>query len=219
MNPILTFLSQLTDNNNRPWFEANRPLYETLRAQWLADLERIIAAMTAWEPSMASQTAKGCTYRIYRDTRFSLDKTPYKSYFSAAFSPWGRKSERAGFYLEMSPDPDRCGLYAGIWCVQPTLLKKLRHAIVDNIEEWQQILDTPDRTLLWPDWCSSTLKTIPKGWQRNHPQAFYLRMTNYGLLHPLTPEFFSLPDWPEAVAATFRAAKPFVDFLNYSIDE
>ena len=71
----------------------------------------------------------------------------------------------------------------------------------------------------FPDWCSSMLKTMPKGWDRNHPQAFYLRMTNYGKFQHLGRDFFCRVDWPEAAADKFRILKPMVDFLNYSMDE
>lgn len=217
---LYEFLEQLTANNNRQWFEDNRPRYEHLRALWMADIERLIASMSAWEPGMASQTAKTCVYRIYRDTRFSHDKTPYKTFFSAAFSPWGRKAERAGYYLELGlGETHQSGLYGGIWCMESAVLKKLRHAIVDNIEEWESIVNEQQMLTDYPSWCSSMLKISPKGWDRNHPQAFYLRMTNYGKWHPCSRDFFLDPAWPEHAAALFHTLKPFVDFINYSIDE
>ena len=69
------------DNNNREWFKANKAEYDELRALWLADIDVMLAHMSEWWPSLRSVTAKGCAYRIYRDTRFSLDKTPLKTYF------------------------------------------------------------------------------------------------------------------------------------------
>ncbi len=217
---LFDFLHRLERNNNRPWFQQHKNEFDTLREEWLSDLDRIIAAMTTWYPEMSSQNGKSAAYRIYRDTRFSPDKTPYKTYFSAAFSPYGRKTDRAGFYLEMSPFASHpSGVYGGIWCIERPALNKLRHAIVDNIEEWEEILDTPDMRNEFPDWCSSMLKTIPKGWDRNHPQAFYLRMTNYGKYKECSESFFLSPDWPERVADLFHTLYPFIRFLNYSLDE
>lgn len=218
---LFDFLNRLAVNNNRPWFQEHKAEFDELRQLWFNDVDRLIAAMAEWEPGMSSQTAKSSVYRIYRDTRFSSDKTPYKTYFSAALSPWGRKSDRAGYYLELSPDdlPHESGFYGGLWCMERPVLNKLRHAIVDNVEEWEEILNAPAMQRDFPDWCSTMLKTAPKGWDRNHPQSFYLRMTNYGKFRPCDEQFFLTPDWPERTAELFHSLKPFVDFLNYSIDE
>lgn len=217
---LYDFLRKLDQNNNREWFAAHRDTYERLRNLWLADIDRLIAAMAKWEPRLASLTAKDAAYRIHRDTRFSLDKTPYKTYFSAAISPWGRKTNRAGYYIEIGfPKSYDQGLYGGLWCLESPMLKKMRHAIVDNIEEWQEIVTNPDMEREFPGWCSSSIKTIPKGWDRNHPQAEYLRMTNYGKYHPCTADFYLTPDWPERAAEIFSHLRPLIDFLNYSIDE
>ncbi len=217
---LFDFLRQLAANNDRTWFQAHKDEYDELRSLWLADLDRIIAAMTPWEPGMATQSGKSAAYRIYRDTRFSSDKSPYKSYFSAAFSPQGRKSDRAGYYLELSPMANhQSGLYGGLWCMERPMLNKLRRAIVDNIEEWEEIVNAPEMLREFPDWCSSMLKTIPKGWERDHPQAFYLRMTNYGKFRPCQEDYFLDPAWPERTAELFHILQPFCRFLNYSMDE
>lgn len=214
------FLEELTVNNNRPWFAANRERYDTLRAAWLADIDRMIGAMTAWEPRLSGQTARSCAYRFYRDTRFSHDKTPFKTFFSAAVSPYGRKAERAGFYIQtgLSGFADN-GLYAGIWCPSSPVLAKLRHAVVDNIEEFEEILSDRDFAGSFPEWAGETLKTIPKGWDRSHPCAELLRRKDYGRALYCPMDFYANPDWPLAAAEHFRHARRFVDFLNYSIEE
>lgn len=217
---LYQFLDELAANNNRQFFEANRERYQELRSLWMEDIDRMIQAMALWNPDLASQTAKSSVYRIYRDTRFSRDKTPYKTHFAASVSPYGRKAFRAGYYIETGIEITYGqGLYGGIWALQPEILRKLRHAIVDNIEEWESIVLNPDLLREFPDWCSTTLKTIPKGWDRNHPQAFYLRMTNFGKFRPLSRDFFCQTDWPEKAAELMHLLKPMIDFINYSIDE
>lgn len=217
---LYDFFTQLSQNNDRQWFAANRDRYQRLRELWLADIDRLISAMAGWDPQLASLTARSCAYRFNRDTRFSLDKSPYKTFFSAAISPWGKKSMHAGYYIEIGiPTSYDQGLYGGMWCLDSPALKKLRHAIVDNIEEWEEIISAPDMQRDFPGWCSNTLKTIPKGWDRNHPQAEYLRMTNYGKFHPCTRDFYLNPDWPQLAADLFHTLRPFIDFLNYSLDE
>lgn len=217
---LYSFLTELSLNNNRPWFAEHKAEYDELRAAWLKDIDTMLAAMTVWEPALAGQTAKSCAYRFYRDTRFSQDKSPFKLFFSAAISPWGRKTHRAGYYIQtgLRGIADN-GLYAGIWCPEQPVLNKLRHAIVDNIEEFEEIMDNPQLKSNFPLWAGDTLKTIPKGWQRNHPNADLLRRKDYGRFCPCEKEFFMNKDWPLAAAEKFRTIKPFVDFLNYSIDE
>ena len=86
ISELYTFFEELSENNDRAWFAANRDRYDMLRESWLADLDRMIGAMSAWDPALRTQTARGCAYRIYRDTRFSPDKTPFKLFFSASSS-------------------------------------------------------------------------------------------------------------------------------------
>ena len=220
---LYDFLRRLDANNNRDWFKANKTEYDTLRALWLADLDRMIAAMGEWWPQLRGLTAKDCAYRIYRDTRFSLDKTPLKTYFSAGIGPQGRKAHGAGFYLQPGPgrftDEVESGLYGGVWCPEAPVLKKLRKAIVDNIEEFEEIINAPGVQKHFPGWCGDTLKTVPKGYDRNHPLAHLLRRKDYGKFHPATEGFFTEPDWPLHAADLFRHLKPFIDFLDYSIHE
>jgi len=222
---LFDFLRQVRANNNREWLAAHRAEYDALRAGWLAQVEQLIGYMSEWEPAIASQTARSAAYRFARDTRFSRDKSPYKTYFSALLSPWGRKTLRAAYYLHMGPvdpdDPDNtgAGVYGGIWCPTSPMLKKLRHAIIDNIEEFDEICAAPDLVKYFPGWWGDRLKTIPQGWDRNHPRAELLRLKEYGRFSPMDESMFVRHDWPRIVSDRMRILKPLVDFLNYSLDE
>ncbi len=216
---LYDFLRRLRDNNNRPWFQAHKSEYQELREAWLEDVDRMIAAMAVWEPDVMGQSAKDCAYRIYRDTRFSPDKTPYKIYFSAAVSPYGKSAMRAGYYLEIGLRPGGSGLYGGLYCPDTKILKKIRNAIVDNIEEFEEIVNEPRMQRVFPGWIGEKLKTIPKGWPKDHPQAPLLRLKDYGKMHFCDEAFFADTSWPEKAAEIFALLKPFNDFLNYSIDE
>lgn len=220
---LFDFLHEVNLNNNREWFHRNKPRYDELRTMWLDDLDRLLAMMTVWEPRLAGQSAKTCAYRFYRDTRFSLDKSPYKTFFSAAISPWGRKLPRAGFYLHMGIDEENLwggsGLYGGIWCPDSKMLRKLRHAIVDNIEEFEEIINNPELVRHFPGWIGESLKRVPAGWPADHPQAHLLRLKEYGRLCSCKEAFFRDPAWVEIAARRFALLKPLIDFLNYSLDE
>lgn len=222
MTELYRFLDEVRINNNREWFTANRARYDALRAAWTDDLNRLIAHMTVWEPGMASQSASTASYRFYRDTRFSTDKSPYKTYFSALLSPEGRKTEKASYYLHVGPDPQPiggAGIYGGSWNQPTRMLNKLRRAIVDNIEEFEEIVNAPGVRRYFPGWYGDRLKSMPQGWPKNHPQAELLRLKEYGMYSPAGIEFFSDPAWPEAAAERMRLLKPLLDFINYSMWE
>jgi len=204
MTRVFDFLEQLSRNNDREWFN---------------DLDRLISLVAQWMPSVAMQSARQAAYRIYRDTRFSPDKTPYKTYFSAAISPRGREKDYAGFYLHHDIDSGEAGLYGGIWCPPAPVLKKLRHAIVDNIEEWEEIMNSPGIRQNYELLTFNALKTVPREYPKDHPQAAWLRLRDYGLFARTGRKCFEDPSWPEKSAELLQPLAPFVEFLNYSIDE
>lgn len=214
---LFDFLTRLAENNDRPWFAANRAEFDALRAQWIDSVQRIVNALAVDDPSLRGVRATDCVYRIYRDTRFSHDKSPFKTYFSALISPTGRHCDRACYYVHVGVE--ECAVYGGVWSPEAPVLKKLRRAIVDNIEEFRDITETPEIKALYPGWYGRKLKTAPKGYDRDHPDIDLLRLTEYGKCHELDRAFFDDPDWPEKVASMLRILKPMNDFLNYSIDE
>ena len=137
---LYDFLEALGRNNNRPWFQAHKDTYEELRQAWLADLDRMIALMAAWDSRLAACDARKAMYRIYRDTRFSLDKTPYKTHFAAALSPMGQRDRGAGYYIQLgNSNQVDSGLYGGPWCPPLPELTKPRRAIGANTEEFEDI--------------------------------------------------------------------------------
>lgn len=227
---LYKFLREVGQRQDRDWFKANKAEFDQFREQWYADIDRLLNYCSEFWPELKGQTGKGSTYRIYRDTRFSLDKSPYKTYFSATVSPRGRSSAAAhlpGYYLQVGPggygfndkNSDNSGLYGGLWCPEAPVLKKIRRAIVDNIDEFEEIINEPSLIKYFPTWEGESLKTVPKGYDRNHPQAELLRLKDYGRYEPLTMKFFSDPNWTEKAAEHFRALFPLLRFLEYSVNE
>ncbi len=216
---LLQYLTALAGNNNRPWFQAHRAQFDELRRRWYADLDRLFAAVSVWEPAAARLTGRTASYRIYRDTRFSSDKTPYKTYFSARLEPPAGSARVAGWYVQAGTTRADSGIFGGLWAPDNTLLRKLRHAIVDNIEEFEEIINEPRLKELYPGWWGPALKTAPKGWPKDHPNIDLLRLLHYGRELPVDPGFFADPAWPGRAADLMRPLKPLIDFLNYSITE
>lgn len=216
---LFNFFRDLSANNNRQWFKDQKERYETLRHHWMDDMARLRALMIEWEPTLSRQPLNDIFYRIYRDTRFSPDKTPYKTYFSAVMSAYGRKSFHACYYFQIGIEPHESGLFGGMWCPPSPELKKVRKAIIDNIEEFEEIINAPEFKKYFPTWVGDSLKTVPNGWSKDHPYAHLLRLKDYGKAHFLNEEFFLRENWVEETSEIFRILKPFNDFLNYSIEE
>lgn len=215
------FLEQIKANNNRPWLAEHRQEYDALREQWMMQLQQLISAMAAWEPGMARIEPKNASYRFYRDTRFSTDKSPFKCFFSASLSPYGKKSPLAAYYIQLDPRPEENGLYCGLWMPDGPMLKKLRHAIVDNIDEWEEALSAPGMEQ-WGPWLETStppLKTAPAGWPKDHPQIEYLRMRSFGKWIRCDRSFFNDPSWQLKASEAFEKARPMIDFINYSLLE
>ncbi len=217
---LYEFFEDTARNNNRPWFAAHKDEYEELRRKWMAQLQEMLDRMAVVVPGQPHMTAQQSAYRYYRDTRFSSDKSPYKCYFSAAAGPGPRSAVLAGYYLQIDPRPEENGLYVGLYCPDSALLRKLRHAIVDNIDEFDEITSAPDFVRDWGSpWLGERLKTAPQGWAKDHPQIELLRLKCYGKFHKCTRAFFEGTDWPSRCADLFATAAPLVQFLNYSITE
>lgn len=219
MKGLYEFLDRVAVNNNRPWFAEHRREYDELRARWIEDLDKLIACMSVWEPGMATQSGRSAAYRFYRDTRFSPDKSPFKTYFSAALSPFGRKTEMAAYYLQVDSRPEENGLYGGLYCLDAPMLAKMRKAIVDNIEEFEEIINAPALLGHYPGWLGEVLKTAPKGWSKDHPQIELLRLKCYGKFQRCDRRYFESERWYERASEDFRILKPLIDFLNYSLTE
>jgi len=214
---ILNFLFQLKDNNNREWFKGNKQEYDRVRALWEQDVERLRLRMIAWEPELVRQPLKDCFYRIYRDIRFTTDKSPYKNHFAVAFSPYGRKTNRAAYYFQIGTD--QTGLYGGIWNATPEMVRKLRRAIYDNEEEFSEIAGSIFGDGMY-SLVGEQLKKTPKGFDSNHPLAGYVRYRQLGIWCGIsTRELVEAEDWTDIVSDRFHRLKAMNDFINYSFDE
>lgn len=217
MNPF-DFFEELKANNNREFFKANKERYDEIRAWWLDGIAKVHALVSETWPEVRFSAPK--TFRIYRDTRFSPDKTPYKTHIGTTLAPpHVHDVHSPGVYLEAGIPLSDTGVFAGIWCPEAKILNKLRRAIVDNIEEWEEIVNEPELNRLYDTWFGEKLKTAPKGWPKDHPQIEYLRLKHIGRFAPMTRAQICSRNWPELMAERIDAAVPLLRFLDYSINE
>ncbi|TNJ37170.1 DUF2461 domain-containing protein [Chlorobaculum thiosulfatiphilum] len=217
--PALDFLAALRVNNNREWFEAHRALYQQAAADFFDTVARFIQALASYDPDIAKvmPDPKSCIMRIYRDVRFSKDKTPYKTGLFAYISVGGRKGPLAGYYLHLEPGNSFGG--GGLYLPEAPVLAQTRQAIDSRFDEWRSIVTAPELLAAFPDGVlpSGALKRAPKEYDESNPAIHYLRYKGY-----YTQRFFSdgevlSRDFTDRLGECCRAVMPMVAFLNSAI--
>ncbi len=216
---VLQFLSELTINNNREWFAENKVRYDRLRLEFEQLGRDLILEISKFDDEIKHVEAKDCVFRIYRDTRFSHDKTPYKTHMGIFIaSAGGRKSQRGGYYLHL--DPAGSFMAAGVWCPDANLLKALRQSVYDNIEELNEIRFNPDFAKYFSSFFEDDkLKTVPRGFPKDFADAELLKLKHYMVNYKLDESILGSDDFVARVADILRCAYPLNQFLNYTVDE
>ena len=214
---IFRFLKDLTANNNREWFNEHREEYEIGRLEFENFLSTVIARISLFDESIRGIQPKECTYRIYRDTRFSSDKTPYKNHFGGYINAKGKKSYHSGYYIHIQPEG--CMLAGGSLCLPSNILKALRQSIYDNIDEYRSIVEDPEFQQFFPIVGEDFLKTAPKGFPKDFKYIDYLKCRQFVCSYLVPDDFFTRADTMEQIEKAFRQFKRFADFINYTIDD
>jgi len=218
MKELFKFLRELKVHNEREWFRANKDRYDMLHKEHISIVRMLIDRIAVFDSEIAGLDPKSCIYRIYRDIRFSNDKTPYKTHFGAYMTGFGgRTSPYSGYYLHL--EPDNCLISGGVWCPTPQMLKKLRMDIFNSAEEFTNILNNKQFSKLFGSLEGEQLKRTPDGFPKNSPYDNLLRYKYY-IVSAMKPEqFFEQEGWIEKVAEDFKVLYPFNKFLNYTIGE
>ncbi len=218
MKEVLEFLSELQLNNHRPWFEAHKADYRAAEARFNAFVEQLIPGIAAFDPSVAGVTLKDCTYRIYRDTRFSPDKTPYKTHMGAYVCPGGKKSGYAGYYFHVEPRGEGLLggslLAAGLYMPEPRIVKHVRDDIFDNGDAFAKAMSEAKGFVFDR---SRDLKKAPREFPADHPHADYLRMREYSLMEPVDEKTLLRTDLLGWCLNEFKKAMPINRVLNRSV--
>lgn len=214
---IFRFLKELSENNNREWFNEHRQTYTEVQAEFQKLLTVIIDRISLFDESIRGIAAGDCTYRIYRDTRFSSDKTPYKTHIGGYINAKGKKSDHCGYYVHL--EPGNCMLAGGSLCLPPNVLKAVRQSIYDNIEEYRSIVEDPAFKKFYPVVGENFLKTAPKGFPKDFKYIDYLKCKEFVCSYQVPDDFFTAPDLLDCTEEAFRQFKRFSDFLNYTIDD
>ncbi|MCD6011227.1 MAG: hypothetical protein K0Q79_1089 [Flavipsychrobacter sp.] len=213
----ITFLKQLAKNNNKPWFDKNRDKYEAAKEDHEALVADILSGLSKAEPVFKEQKAKDCIFRIFRDVRFSKDKTPYKAHFGAFFAKGGRKYPGAGYYLHLEPG-GKSFAGEGLWIPEPPLLKQVRQEIDYNFNDFKKIIEDKKFKKYFKKIEGEQLTKVPQGYKEDNPAIEYLKMKGYTVGCKLSDEEISSKSLTKKTLEIFSAMKPFVDFLNRPLD-
>ena len=203
----ITFLKGLEKNNRREWFQPRKETFETkLKEPMLAFVESINAELLKFAPEHITEPKKA-VYRIYRDTRFSKDKTPYKTHLGAIFPRRGLgKDAAAGFYFHVSPK--EVGVACGAYAPGPEQLLKIRTFIAENHKLLRREIKGMGSLQ------GSTLTRVPKGFDAEHPAADLIKMKQWYWWVELDPALATSPKLKAEIAKRFRAMAPMVELLN-----
>lgn len=214
---IFDFLKRIAAHNSREWFAEHRGEYEEARAAFETMVQQLIHRIALFDDTVARVQVKDCTYRFYRDTRFSEDKSPYKRHLGAYINARGKKSFHGGYYFHLQPGG--CMLAGGSYCLPADMLRAVRQSVVDEIDEFRSIVEDEEFRRYFPVLGEQRLKTAPKGFPKDFPYMEYLRPKDYSVACYVPDDFFRADDWLDRAERVFRVMKPYIDFVNYTIDD
>lgn len=209
---VFDFLKKLTKNNNREWFTENKNLYTEAQESMVLFLEDLIKEMSEFDAEIGKIDAKKSLFRIYRDTRFSKDKTPYKTNFGASLG-MGKGSQKGGYYLHL--EPGKSFIAGGIYMPESSVLKTLRKEISLYGQDFIKILNDKEFKNYFPELDQDDkLKKVPQGFEKEDPMAEYLKLKSFIVVYNLNDDEITDKNASQNLSKIFKAMKPLNDFLN-----
>lgn len=215
MKNVLPFLYALKENNNRDWFHENKNRFETAKNEVESFVNYLIPQINAFDPAIGNLDAKKTMFRIYRDVRFSKDKTPYKTFFGAYIAPGGRKSVYAGYYLHI--EAGGSFLAGGSHCPQGENLKKIRSEIYYNISELREVINADSFKSNFGGIEGEKLKRPPIGFPKDFADIELLKFKDFTIFHRFEDAHLAKADFNRFSLDIFQKMKPFNDFMNRAL--
>lgn len=212
---VFDFLKLIEKNNNREWFNDNKDLFLEAQSNLQNFTEELIAEMGKFDETILKLDAKRSLLRIYRDTRFSKDKTPYKTYFGVSLG-MGKINTKAGFYLHVEPGKSFLG--SGIYLPDSPVLKEIRKEISLFKDDFLKAIEDKDFKKYYTELDQEhKLKNVPQGFEKEDPMGEYLKLKSFIGVHNMTNRDLMEKNTVKNISKIFEAAKPLNDFLDTSI--
>jgi uncharacterized protein (TIGR02453 family) len=216
----IKFLKDLKKNNNKPWFDINRPAYETAKKDFEKFIQQVIDKLSISDETIGGIKAKECMFRINRDVRFSKDKSPYKTNFGAFINKGGKKSNLAGYYFHMEPGSSFVG--GGLWMPMPKELALVRQEIDYCFKEFKKITGAAGFKKTYGEIYEgddNKLKRVPKGYEAENPAAEFLKLKSFTAMKLIADNELTAPELIKKSVAALQALQPLIEFINRSIKD
>lgn len=211
------FLKALAKNNNREWFEKNKGTYLEAKETFDGFVAELLTSMIKFDGGLEGLNPKKLTFRIYRDVRFSKDKSPYKINMGATFSPGGKLMTKPGYYFHCEPG-NKSFVAGGLYMPAPADVAKVRQEIDYNGQKLEAIFKSSAFKKHYPGFdVFDQLKKAPKGYAPDHKYAEWLKLKSFIVTHYFKDTEVLHKDFQKSTLAAFKAMKPFNDFLAEAI--
>jgi len=210
---IPPFLTKLSQNNNRDWFQAHREEYDVVRTHFVQLVAAVLSEMLQFDPFLFGVEPKRTLFRINRDIRFSKNKLPYNSHFSAAIAPGGRKWTMPGFYLRINAD-GQLAMAAGEFEPQSAKLRQIRESIAEDSAPLRTIIQAKKFKQYFGTLSGSEVKTAPRGFSTDHPDIDLLRKKSFVVFTEESIAEHTIESLLPIVIQHYTAAKPLVDWVR-----
>lgn len=215
MKTTLEFLALLKQNNNREWFNANRTLYEAAKSDFEDLVNRLIPGIYNFDPSIGTIATKQCVFRIFRDVRFSKNKSPYKTNMGGFIAKGGRKGGYAGYYLHI--DTEQSFIAGGMHMPSPDNLKKVRQEILYNIDDYKSIINKPSFKKTFGEIEGEQLKRPPKDFPSDFPDIDLLKFKSYTVFHNVDQGTLLKDGIEKYIIKVFKEMYSLNQFLNKAV--
>lgn len=207
INPqVFSFFTALAKNNNREWFEANKPKFKTLENEVKVFTKEVERAL-----QLHDKIQKAKMFRIYRDVRFSKNKTPYKTHFGIAFHR-EKPAFRGGYYIHLEPGNSFLGV--GFWGPSPEDLFRIRKELELDAEELRKIMAQSDFKKYWGELSGDEVKTAPKGFDKAHSNIDLIKKKQYVFLKNFTDQQVFSDDFVDLIDEHFQHIRPYFDYIS-----
>ena len=216
MKDTLSFLEDLARNNNRDWFNENKKAYQDALNTFKEFIGTILAGISKTDPSVGSLEAKDTIFRIYKDVRFSKDKTPYKTHFGGWMAKGGRKSTDAGYYFHL--EPGNTFMAAGVWMPPKEQLTLIRQEIMYNPSEYFKIINNPLISKTYErGGKEDMLKKGPAGFPKDFEFMEEIKYKHYIFSQNYENKDIIKSGFAEKVILDYKGLYPWVDYLNHAM--
>lgn len=206
----INFIKELKVNNNREWFAGNKEKFQKANEHFISFADDVLFEMNKID-TIETVSGKKSVFRIYRDVRFSKDKTPYKTHFSGSFKR-ATAALRGGYYFHI--EPGNSFIAGGFWAPNPKDLLRIRKEISVDTYDLKEILESAKFKTTFGELIGERVKTAPRGFDKNHPEIELLQLKQFIVLKKISDQELQKENFSNVVVEIFKEMRPFFDYMS-----